>query len=207
MCTTYPVSVVDPFDNPRVHEVAQSLFQLIRGQAAHFLEFSDGQVNVEEGEDDLQIPLVTEAVPPHAHNLGEPRFDLPLQFIEVIQKFIAHPDHSLEHREISRKSCLLVLLNGGKRNPILLLQVYDEIDVMREVVILSSAVVLAGDEEFCTFHQLQVLNHRFRTEHQALGDLSHKTRLLPQQFYYSPPVPVSQDIEETGNLIALKHIY
>jgi len=64
MCTTYLVSVVDLFDNPRRHEVVQSLLQLIRGQAAHFLEFRERQVEVGEGEDDLQVLIADDEVSP-----------------------------------------------------------------------------------------------------------------------------------------------
>jgi len=49
---------------PVYHEVVQSLFQLIRGQAAHFLEFRERQVEVREGEENLQVPVAGDEVSP-----------------------------------------------------------------------------------------------------------------------------------------------
>jgi hypothetical protein len=162
---------------------------------------------VREGEENLQISVAGDDALSRAHHLDKPRFNVALQVFEIIQKFIANPDHPLEHCEGSCEPDLLVLFDWRKHDLFLLLQVYDDIDVMREIVILSPALILAGDEDLFTLHHLQVLYHRLWTEYEPLGDLGHKARLLPQEFYYPSPVPVSQYIKKAGNLTTPKHVY
>jgi hypothetical protein len=51
---------------------------------------------------------------------------------------------------------------------------------------------------------MKVLNHCFWEEHTRIRDLCYKTGFLPAEFNNTPPFPVPENIQHTGNFSRVK---